>query len=58
MREIHEECAAAGAEIPETNTFGADPVKPSGCGLEERTREINREAARLARKGADGASDG
>ncbi|HZD03542.1 MAG TPA: homocysteine S-methyltransferase family protein, partial [Longimicrobiales bacterium] len=42
--------AAAGAEILETDTFGANPVKLSAHGLEERTGEINREAARLARE--------
>jgi methionine synthase / methylenetetrahydrofolate reductase(NADPH) len=52
---IHAEYAAAGAEIVETNTFGANPVKLSAYGLEEKTREINREAARLARRAAPGA---
>ena len=51
---IHAEYAAAGAEIVETNTFGANPVKLSAYGLEEKTREINREAARLARRAAPG----
>ena len=49
---IHADYAAAGAEIVETNTFGANPVKLSAYALEERTREINREAARLARQAA------
>ncbi len=49
---IHAEYAAAGAEILETNTFGANPVKLSAFGLEERTREINREGALLARRAA------
>ena len=49
---IHADYADAGAEILETNTFGANPVKLSAYGLEERTEEINREAARLARRAA------
>ncbi|MDX1492493.1 MAG: bifunctional homocysteine S-methyltransferase/methylenetetrahydrofolate reductase [Longimicrobiales bacterium] len=49
---IHQEYAAAGAEILETNTFGANPVKLSSYGLEERTEEINEAAAILARKAA------
>lgn len=49
---IHREYVAAGAEILETNTFGANPVKLSGFGLEERTEEINRAAALLARRAA------
>lgn len=49
---IHREYVEAGAEILETNTFGANPVKLSGFGLEERTEEINRAAALLARRAA------
>jgi methionine synthase / methylenetetrahydrofolate reductase(NADPH) len=49
---IHREYVAAGAEILETNTFGANPVKLSGFGLEARTEEINLAAAELARRAA------
>lgn len=49
---IHREYVEAGAEILETNTFGANPVKLSAHGLDHRTGEINREAARLAREAA------
>lgn len=52
VRRIHADYAAAGAELIETNTFGANPVKLSGYGLEEKTREINREAALLAQSAA------
>ncbi|MXW11260.1 MAG: bifunctional homocysteine S-methyltransferase/methylenetetrahydrofolate reductase [Gammaproteobacteria bacterium] len=54
VREVHEEYVHAGAEILETNTFGANPVKLSGFGLEERTEAINRAGARLARDAAAG----
>jgi homocysteine S-methyltransferase len=54
VREVHEAYVRAGAEILETNTFGANPVKLSSFGLAERTEEINTAAARLARKGANG----
>ena len=50
VRQIHQEYVRAGAEILETNTFGANPVKLSSYGLEERTEEINAVAARLARE--------
>jgi methionine synthase I (cobalamin-dependent)/5,10-methylenetetrahydrofolate reductase len=50
VRQIHSEYAAAGAEILETNTFGANPIKLSSYGLEDRTEEINAAAARLARE--------
>ncbi len=49
---VHQEYMQAGAEILETNTFGANPVKLSSWGLEDRTEELNREAARLARRAA------
>jgi methionine synthase / methylenetetrahydrofolate reductase (NADH) len=54
VRQIHEEYVAAGAEILETNTFGANPVKLSSFGLDARTEEINRRAVELAREGARG----
>ncbi len=46
---IHREYVRAGAEILETNSFGANRVRLSGFGFEERTREINVRAAELAR---------
>ena len=54
VREVHEEYAHAGAEILETNTFGANPVKLSGFGLEGRTEAINRAGGELAREAAAG----
>jgi homocysteine S-methyltransferase len=49
---IHAEYVEAGAEVLETNTFGANPLKLSSYGLTERTEEINEAAARLARAAA------
>ena len=54
VAEVHEEYLRAGAEIIETNTFGANPVKLSAYGLEARTEEINRAAAQLAVETANG----
>ncbi len=54
---IHREYVAHGAEILETNTFGANPVKLSAYGLAERTEELNEAAARLARRAAGAAPD-
>ncbi len=51
---VHEEYVRAGAELLETNTFGANPVKLAGYGLAERTEEINRAAAQIARRAAKG----
>ena len=51
---IHRDYVSAGAEILETNTFGANPVKLSSHGLADRTEEINRVAVELARRAANG----
>lgn len=52
VRDIHAAYVAAGAEILETNTFGANPVKLSAFGLDASTEAINRAAAALARAAA------
>ena len=57
VREVHDGYLRAGAEIIETNTFGANPVKLSAYGLEARTEEINRAAAALAREAAGEAAN-
>jgi methionine synthase I (cobalamin-dependent)/5,10-methylenetetrahydrofolate reductase len=49
---IHRDYIQAGADIIETNTFGANRVKLSGYGLEARVAEINRAGALLARQTA------
>jgi len=49
VRAVHAEYAAAGAEVLETNTFGANRVKLAQYGLEGHTEDFNRAAARLAR---------
>lgn len=48
--EIHRDYIAAGAEIIETNTFGANRFKLEPHGLADRVREINRKGARNARE--------
>ena len=50
VRRLHETYLAAGCDIVETNTFGATALVLAEYGLEARAREINREAARLARE--------
>jgi methionine synthase / methylenetetrahydrofolate reductase (NADH) len=54
VRGIHAEYVAAGAEVIETNTFGANPMKLSSYGLDERTEEVNRVAAGLAKEATGG----
>jgi len=51
---IHQEYIAAGAEIIETNTFGGNGVRLARFGLEDRVAEINKAAAHLARRAAEG----
>src|ERR1051325_8282351 len=52
IRSIHEEYVSAGAQIIETNTFGANRYKLSQYGHDNRVNEINWKAARLAREAA------
>jgi 5-methyltetrahydrofolate--homocysteine methyltransferase len=56
IRELHRSFLEAGADIIETNTFGATAVALAHYGLERDAREINRIAAQLARLEADAAS--
>jgi methionine synthase / methylenetetrahydrofolate reductase(NADPH) len=52
VREIHTEYIRAGADIIETNTFGATAHKLQQYGLEANMHEINALAARIAREAA------
>ena len=52
VSEIHREYLQAGAELLETNTFGANRARLAGHGIEEQVREINTAAVRLAREAA------
>jgi len=53
VRQIHEQYLAAGADIVETNTFGATRIAQDDYGLGEHAREMNLAAARLAREACD-----
>jgi methionine synthase / methylenetetrahydrofolate reductase(NADPH) len=50
VRSIHRAYIAAGADIIETNTFGASRVRLARYGLSGRTTELNRAGVRLARE--------
>ena len=52
IREVHAAYVAAGAQLLETNTFGANRARLLGHGLEDRVREINTAGVRLAREAA------
>ena len=58
VREIHRGYFAAGADMVETNTFGASPVTLGEFDLSERAFEINKLAAELAREAAEQFADG
>lgn len=51
--DIHDQYFAAGADIAETNTFGAQVISQADYGMEALSYEMNVESARLARKAAD-----
>src|SRR3979411_3073049 len=53
--EVHKQYVRAGAEILETNTYGANRVKLRTFGIEEDLREINLKAVEIGRRGAGGA---
>jgi homocysteine S-methyltransferase len=52
VREIHQEYVKAGAEILETNTFGANRMRLSAHGLVEKLSAINQAGVRIAREAA------
>ncbi|HKT61724.1 MAG TPA: bifunctional homocysteine S-methyltransferase/methylenetetrahydrofolate reductase [Gemmatimonadales bacterium] len=52
VRDIHREYVRVGAELVETNTFGANPIKLATYGLASDTERINTSAASLAREAA------
>ncbi|HSA91379.1 MAG TPA: bifunctional homocysteine S-methyltransferase/methylenetetrahydrofolate reductase [Terriglobales bacterium] len=53
IREVHRDYLAAGAEIIETNTFGANASRLARYGLGDRVRDLNLAGASLAREIAD-----
>src|SRR6184192_548976 len=50
IRGIHQDYLQAGAEVIETNTFGANSFRLARHGFAEQAREINLAGARLARE--------
>src|SRR5512133_2629365 len=52
VAEVHQSYVRAGADVIETNTFGANRVKLGAFSLADRTRAINLQGARIARHAA------
>src|ERR1700733_12924982 len=53
VRTVHNEYLQAGAEVIETNTFGANAFRLERFGLGDKVREINLAGARIARQCVD-----
>src|SRR5205814_3322603 len=52
VRQIHQEYVKAGADILETNTFGASRPRLGAFGIAEKLKAINLAGVRLAREAA------
>jgi 5-methyltetrahydrofolate--homocysteine methyltransferase len=52
IRRIHDDFFAAGADMVETNTFGANAISQADYALEHTTRDLNLASARIAAEAA------
>ena len=52
VAEVHQEYVRAGADIIETNTFGANRIKLGSFGIADQLHAINEQGARIARHAA------
>ena len=52
VESVHRDYLAAGAELIETNTFGANAVRLAAHGLEDQARLIARQGVKIARAAA------
>jgi homocysteine S-methyltransferase len=52
VTDVHRAYVKAGAQVIETNTFGANRIKLAHYGLDKQVRDINEAGARLAAKAA------
>ncbi|OKL36001.1 bifunctional homocysteine S-methyltransferase/methylenetetrahydrofolate reductase [Domibacillus mangrovi] len=52
IEKIHKDYIAAGADVIQTNTYGANAIKLARYGIENRARELNTAAIKIAKKAA------
>ncbi len=52
VRQVHDEFVRAGADVVETNTFGASSYKLEPFGLDRKIHEVNLRGAEIAREAA------
>ncbi|WP_339253064.1 bifunctional homocysteine S-methyltransferase/methylenetetrahydrofolate reductase [Sporosarcina sp. FSL W8-0480] len=52
IERIHKDYIAAGADIIQTNTYGANSLKLTRYGLQDRVKEFNEAAVRIAKRAA------
>src|SRR5215471_11435110 len=52
VEDVHREYVRAGADVLETNTFGANRIKLGSFGLADKLKEINVAGVRIARRAA------
>jgi methionine synthase I (cobalamin-dependent)/5,10-methylenetetrahydrofolate reductase len=57
VRGVHQEYLQAGAEVIETNTFGANAFRLERFGLRDKVREINLAGAKIARQSVEAILD-
>src|SRR5699024_9663760 len=50
IQTVHEAYIDAGANLIQTNTYGANYIKLARYGLEEQVKKINQQAVRIAKK--------
>jgi len=54
VAKVHDDYVRAGAQVIETNTFGANALRLEKYGLQSRVRELNTAGVRVAREAAAG----
>src|SRR5258707_12196378 len=57
LTRLYQEYANAGAQVIETNSFGANRIRLARFGLDHQVSEINWRAARVAREAVKGRGD-